>query len=338
MNRSLLTLLAAFVVLVAIYLMVKSSRDVTYHPQKFAPIDTTRVDAIRIQTPTDKVLMKKKNGDWQIEEPINFPADSRLVRDLLAKMSALEMETDEPLSQDPARDTLYQVGETGTHVAMAAGTDTVANFIVGKMAPDSRHTFVRRAGNNNIYSVSGLYVSQLNRKVRDWRDKTVLDIPGDSIHRMDLQWPDLTFSLVKVDTLWRMEGASVTPFDQSSVAYLASAFYRFRTLEFLDGDSARMVDFSRPDFTITVTTASGKRSFSLVQVPGDETRFYLKRDDLNTTLFIIYKGTAGVFMKKPEDFKPKPPGAAQTAANPAGQPQQPTREEMQEMVKRMKKQ
>jgi hypothetical protein len=338
MNRSLLTLLAAFIILVAIYMVVKSSRDVTFHPQKFAPVDTARVDAIRIQTPTDKVLLKKKNGEWQIEQPLTYPADSRLVRDLLSKMSALEMETDEPLSQDPVRDTLYQVGETGTQVAMAVGTDTVANFIVGKMAPDSRHTFVRRAGNNNVYSVSGLYVSQLNRKVRDWRDKTVLDIARDSISRIDLQWPNQTFSLIKVDTLWRMEGASVTPLDQPSVEHLAGAFYHFRTLEFLDGDSVRMVDFSRPDFTITVTTATGKRSFSLLQFPQDENRFYLKRDDLDATLFIIYKGTAGVYMKRPEDFKPKPPGSAPAVATPAGRPQQPTREEMQEMMKKMKKQ
>jgi hypothetical protein len=336
MNRSLLTLLAAFVVLVGIYLVVKSSRDVTYHPQKFVSIDTARVDAIRLQTPTDKVLLKKKAGEWQVEQPITYPADSRLVRDMLSKLAAMEMETDEPLSQDPLRDTVYQVGETGTQVAIAIGTDTVANLIVGKMAPDSRHTFVRRSGNNNIYSVSGLYVSQLNRKVRDWRDKTILDIARDSINRIDLQWPNQTFSLVKVDSLWRMEGATVSPFDQASVEHLASAFYHFRTLEFLDGDSVRMVDFSRPDFTITVSTTTGKRSFSLLQVPHDENRFYLKRDDLDNTLFIIYKGTAGVYMKKPEDFKPKPPGPTQPAAALSRNPQQPSPEEMQEIMKKMK--
>lgn len=343
MNRSLLMLLVAFIVLVAIYMGVKSSRDVTYHPEMFTKIDTLRADLIRIRAKDQTILFKKNAGEWQMEQPLAYPVDTRLVRDFLSKLSAMEKETEEPLSQDPDRDTLFQVNSAGSQVTVAAGTDTMLNVILGKVADDYRHTYSRKVGDKNVYLVKGMFTSQLTRLVRDWRDKTILDVPLDSIDSMDLQWPGQpTLSLVSKDTLWTLEqGGKTQPADKQAADHLGSAFYKFRTMDFVDGDSAKKVDFSKPAFTITIHTAGGSRSFSLLPMPGDEKNQYLlKRDDLNSTLFVIYQGTANVFMKKAEDFKP---GAFQAAMAKAGapgsrSPQQPDPKVLKEMAKKYRMQ
>jgi hypothetical protein len=304
MNRSLLLMLGALIVLVLIYMGIKSSRDATYHPEAFVKVDTLKADAVRIHTKDDDILLQKQAGEWQLTEPVRYPADSRLVLELLSKLTGMELETAEPLSQDPDRDTVFQVGDQGTRLMVMAGTDTMANVIVGKISSDSRHTYARKAGDKNVYLVKGMYTSQLTRRTRDWRDKVILDIAKDSIRQIDLQWPEQIFSLVKEDSIWTLEeGGRSLPADKQKVEHLASSFFKFRTLEFVDGESAQAVDFSKPDFTIHITTDSGKRSFSLLVMPNDENRFYLKRDDLESTLFIIYRGTAEVYMKKADNFK-----------------------------------
>lgn len=306
MKRSQLVALIALVALLIIYFAVKSARNVTVaQPKSFVKLDTTKVDGIGIRGKIDTIRLKKEGGIWRLAEPIDYPAEARFVSDLLSKLANLEIET--LISEDPAKDSLFQVNQSGTEIAVMAAGDTVANFLLGKTSDDGRHTYARKVRENKIYLVSAVFGGQLNRKAKDWRDKVILEMAKENITRLDFQYPKETLSLVKQDTLWALEeGGQTLPADQRAVDRALSAISRFRTFDYVDGDSAKIVDFSHPDFVITVSTEGGATS-RLAFVPQDKeaNRYLVRKDGVENTLFVIYKGSANTLMKKAEDFKEK---------------------------------
>lgn len=305
MNRTLMILLVALAVLVVLYLVINSARDVTYKPGALYDIDTTKVDGIIITNQNDVIKLRRVSGGWRLAEPIDYPAESRFVSDLMGKMGSLEIEA--LTTEDPSKDTLYGVDTSGAVVTLLAGSDTLANFIVGKAAENYRHTYCRRVGEDKIYLVRGTFTGQLNRKAKDWRDKVILEIDKDKITRLDFEYPREKFSLVKADTIWILESQGQSnPVDERTLNQTLGALSRFRTFDYVDGDAARAVDFSVPDLALTVTMEGGE-TYKIALLPQDreKDRYLVRKDGVENTLFVIYKGSANSLMKKFQDYKKK---------------------------------
>jgi hypothetical protein len=302
MNRSLLTLLVAFAVLIVAYLIINSAKDVTYKPRPFVAVDTTKLDAIAIRSKSDTLLLKRIAGGWHLAEPVVYPADYRFVHDLLVKLENVEIEN--LISDEPGKDSIFQVDESGSRVTALAGTDTLADFIVGKMSSDSRHTYTRKMGQREVYLVKGTFSGQLSRKAKDWRDKEILNFPPESVVSLEFQAPKETFRIEKQDSLWYVhQGGKTSPADTKIVDRTLSALSKFRTFDFLDGDSTRMVDFTKPDLVLNIQTDGGSQ-YTLMLTPQDKeaNRYYVKKSGVDNTLFIIYKGSANMLLKKADEF------------------------------------
>ncbi len=304
---SLAGLALILVGLLAVYLFIRSQTNVTVGIEAFVQLDTSRVDGIGINGKNGHIFLKKTANNWQMKQPVQYPAEARFVHDLLKVVSGLENEG--VISENAEKDSVFQVDAAGgTDFSLLSGADTLAHFIVGKLASTGTHTYVKPLGENKVYLIKGVLSSHLNRRSRDWRAKQLLDIPSESMTRIEYQYPKESFALVRTDsTTWNLEkGGKSTPADQKSVGYITSALGKLKTFDFVDGDSAAMVDFSRPDLTVTINTDAGG-AFQLALVPQDSTanRYYVRKEGIASTLFVIHKGTANQFMKKPEDFKEK---------------------------------
>ena len=306
MKRSQVLSLIALAILIVIYLAVRSARNVTVsQPKPMVKVDTTQVNGLTIRNKTDLISLRKEGGAWRLADPINYPADARFVHDLLGKLANLEIET--LISEDPAKDSLFQVDASGTEITIAAGGDTLAKVILGKMSDNGRLTYARRPHENKIYLVRATFGGQINRKTKDWRDKVIMEVDKATISRLDFQYPQETFSLSKEDSLWFLQaGGASLPTDKGSVDRALTSVSRFRTFDFVDGDTVKLVDFSRAEFAMTVTLEGGATT-KLALLPQDTegNRYLVKKEGVDHTLFVIYRGSANALMKKPDDFKEK---------------------------------
>ena len=305
MSRSLLILLGVLVVLLIVYLIVNSARDVTYQPEAFLKIDTTEVSGFSITNEHGTIKLRKSGGIWRLAEPVDYPAEARFVDDLMKKIGAMEIET--MISRDPEKASMFEVDTAGVEVAVLAGADTLGQFIVGKMSDNYSNTYCRKIGEDTIYLIRGTFTGQLKRQAKDWRDKVILEMDKALISRLDFQYPRETFSLAKHDTVWALEfkGKEVPAMDKM-VDRTLSVISRFRAYDFVDGDSAKMVDFSVPELALTISTEAGDQ-YRLAFVPQDveENRYLVRKSGVENTLFVIYKGSANSIMKHAEDFEMK---------------------------------
>jgi len=312
MNRTLVFLLLALVVLVVVYLVINSARDVTYKAEVLFDVDTTKVDGIFIANKEDSIRLRRAGAGWRLAEPVDYPAENRLVGDLLKKVCFMEIET--LIARDTSKDSLYGLDTTAANVALLHGADTLANLFLGKTSDNYRHTYCRRVGEDEVYLVRGTFTGQLQRKAKDWRDKVIMEIDKELINRVDYQYPHEKFSLVKEDTLWTLQSnGKSSPVDERTLNHTLSAISRFRTFDFVDGDSARAVDFTVPELGLTITTEVGD-TYKLALVPQDKegNRYLVRKDGVENTLFVIYKGAANSLLKKQEDFKEKEEGEKKT--------------------------
>ncbi|MFH1734475.1 MAG: DUF4340 domain-containing protein [bacterium] len=303
MNKSFLTLSGVLVVLLVIWMFVDSARDVTVKPEAFFDVDTSAIDGLIIQNNTSTIELKRSGSAWRLAQPIDYPAESRFVTDLLKKMD--EMTIEHLVTHAADKDTTYGFDTSAVQVTVLSGSEAVADFMVGKTANNNRHTYCRMVEDDAIYRVKGAFSSQLRRSQKDWRDKIILEIDREAIVRLDYVYPEESFSLVKADTAWFMErGRTSEPTNERNVNQAGSLLSKFRSFDFLDGDSARAVNFSDPELVITITTNT-EDTYKMTLVPQDEegNRYLVKKDGIENTVFVIYKGTANSMMKKSVDFK-----------------------------------
>jgi hypothetical protein len=303
-NKSILALLGVLVVLIVAYLLINSARNVTTRPRPFCEVDTSKVDEIQIISPEGEVVLKRSGSSWRLSSPLDYPAEGNYVTNVLSKIKDMTIEN--LVTTDTSEDTLYGFDSTAIEVSLFGGGNKLAHIIVGKAADNYRHTYCRRQGEDAIYRIKGAYISQFKRKTKDWRDKSILELDRDSINRIDYQYPKESFSLVKADTVWTIESDRTTePAEDRFVNQTISLVSRFRTFDFVDGDSVNVYDFSRPELTVTIYTDDGSTyKMSLIPKDNEENRYVIKKDGVDNTLFVVYKGTANALMKRKDDFKP----------------------------------
>ncbi len=304
MNRSLIVSLVVLVALLGVYMIINSARDVTSQAEAFFDADTSKIDAIRIVNKIDDIQLRKSGSLWRLAEPIDYPADMRFTDDMLKKVGSMVIEN--LVTTDTEKDSIYGLDTAAVEITLSAGGKDVAHFMVGKSADNMRHTYCRKVGSNEIYRVKGTFTGQLKRKQKDWRDKDIIQIDQDVINRVDFKYPDETFALVKGDTAWTVEiGSENRPVEERFLNQTLSVVSRLRTFDYVDGDSARAIDFSYPVLDLKVTTDVGDTyEFVLIPYDAETSKYYLKKQGMDNTIFVIYAGAANAFMKRPDDYKP----------------------------------
>ncbi len=93
---------------------------------------------------------------------------------------------------------------------MYAGGDLVAAFRVGKPSASYTETYVRREGSNDVYLADGMFSYTFVQQPKDWRDKSIYRNEPDLVKSVTYRYGDTTFTLAMNDSLWRLNGDSVS--------------------------------------------------------------------------------------------------------------------------------
>jgi hypothetical protein len=273
-------------------------------------VDTNKVDMIHIVSPQNgEITLQKRNGVWNITSPIDFPVDDYAIHDLLKKLT--EMNIESVVSDRMEQQTTYEVTDSlATKVEVKASGKTLASFLMGKSAGTYRHTYFRRPNSKEILMVTGSYKYNINKPLKDWRNKIIFEVEKEKIEGMLLNHPKQPIELTLKDSIWTVKsGKEEFTAGKSSVDMLVNYISKLRAADFYDvksDTSGKIVDFTQPAYSMEATFDGGKKeTFMLIPEDKDERRFFLKKAS-SDIIYIVYKGTANVMMKKIEDFKEKP--------------------------------
>jgi len=268
-------------------------------------VDADRVTSLQIDKPDgESVELVRAAGSWKLAQPLQYPANDQVVTASLRVLEALELA--DVISTNPANQGKYQVDSTGTRIVAKAGDEVLLSAIVGANSPDYSHTYVRRTDAPEVYRAVGVLSYNFNKRVDDWRDKTILQLDQETIAGVVLEYPKDKSSVVlaRADSSWTVQSAGGTAqsADSLSVANLLRTVAGLNTVNFATEDERATLDFEKPDFRLTVETDAGTRVVTFVE--GESSKFYAMLADADV-VFQLFKSSLTNVMKTAEDLRPK---------------------------------
>ena len=294
-------LFGVFVVLaVAVYFLLRSpgEREASYSVSDVhLALDSAQVQSVTIKWGANTFSLQDIGGRWQVVKnaPVEwrYPADEFSVKQLLGSLHRLKVVS--LISSNPEKQNLFQVDSTGTILSLTERGGTTTEFIVGKSGPAFSETYVRPAASNNVYLAEGLSPWEVNKEVRDWRDKTILNVPQDSIRSITYRYPKDEFTIVR-DSLWRIKKDTVS---SNTMKGLLTALSSLRAEDFVDSTlhlskSQLKLDLLLPD-PVTLTFSP---------MPPDSAKYWVV-SSATAQIFVMNKWSVQTVLKQRKDFLPQ---------------------------------
>ena len=131
-----------------------------------------------------KIVLKKTGNDWRLTEPLDAPADATTVKNLISAIADCEVKRD---LKDASSDlSLYGLDKPFVTVTVKVGDKDLPAFMVGKNTPVGFSTYVQRADDKKIQLTGSAFRSGVDKKVKDLRDKAIIDFTDGDIQRLEI--------------------------------------------------------------------------------------------------------------------------------------------------------
>jgi hypothetical protein len=192
MPRRLLYLLGLLIALWGIwYFYSASERRSLAVPQQrdFFWTDSLKVDSIAVRYATWTHLARH-DGRWVVFTPSGpQPADEPRLSELMRTDN--EMVLENLISTRPDKFDKFDVDTShGVVMKLFAQGKPEAEFVMGKIAADYLHTYVRRLASDSVFMARGNFQRIYNRAPTEWRSTVVFDADSTTIDTVRWIEPD----------------------------------------------------------------------------------------------------------------------------------------------------
>ena len=309
-------LLVATVVLAALAgtLFWSNHRKATSDSVTAAPSTSNSKVVSMTQDDISKLEVKKKDGDdvvlnragqssWKITSPKNLVADQESVSTILYNLSPLDGAT---LIDDKAAD-LKQFGLTDPDAKVSATTKDgkTQTLLVGDDTPTGDAAYVMLSGESKVYSVPKNTKSNLDKGLKDLRDKRLMPVDFDKLTSMEITGSKLHLTFASADGKWTVRSPANLRGDTSKmetiIEKLRTATMDPSAPEAETKKAASLFASGAPIATLKATDSSGSQELQ-VRKSGDG--YYAK----TTAMDGVYKvpnELGDAVNKDAEDFREK---------------------------------
>jgi hypothetical protein len=292
MKKNIYVLLGVFVVLVAVAFLLMNrpgEKDIAAgNSQLLVAIDSLAVDKIEIKSPANNVTLEKRGTEWFLSEPVDYRANQSSVTSLIHLSKNLSVK--EIISSKPEKRSIFQVDSTGTLVKIFQNGQEHSAFIVGKPGQSYSETYLRKDESDDVVLVDGSLGMSFNKAVKDWRDKTVLNLPKETVKGILYQYSGEAFSLSFHDSVWMIGNDKVKVNDVTS---LLTSLSNLQADDFVDS-------VLTPSPKITATISVGDVQIRLSEVKSKDN--YLVQTSNSPQWFELQSWRAKQILKHKKDL------------------------------------
>ena len=304
-RSSTIALAAIFVILLVVsYFFLKSpgERETSYTmtDNKLA-VDSSQVQSIIIRKNGSITRVDETGGEWTVSKSDSgkgesfgkhFATDKEAVARTLGGLQKMKLSS--IVSSNPNKQSIYQVDSTGTQVTVVSRNGKTVEFVLGQTAANYAEVYIRPVSSNNVYLAEGLMGWDVNRELRDWRDKKIFAIVKDSVHELTYSYPKERFTIRK-DSVWLLEKDTAST-DQVTAAL--HSLEQLRAQDFIDTS----MDLTQTQLQLQLVE-SAPLTLSFMPLPPDSSR-YVAKTSASPQLYIVGKWNITPFMKQKKDFLP----------------------------------
>jgi hypothetical protein len=195
--------------------------------------------------------VERRQGAWQVVEPLAFPGDAVNLDGIAAGLADLASDKEIETPQAPE---IYGIDATSRVVRFGSGGKEYT-LRVGKKAPIGSSTYVATGTDEKrVFTIPTFKATNLERSLDDLRDRRVLNFDRASIAGIDVGWPGGQVRLQRGDGGWQLVEPMAGPADETTVDTLLSNLSYLRAESFEDAPRPdAQTGLDRPAFEVTLT-------------------------------------------------------------------------------------
>jgi hypothetical protein len=221
-------------------------------------VDTAAVDSVLLVSTSDSVKLVRNRADWTVN---GFKAAPEEVSGLLRELA--DTARGELIAENPASHARLGVDSTGgRRVRVKNDGKVVLDLLVGSSESGFGTGYLRRSGEAAVYRIRSRLPELAGRKTDEWRDKTIVTLPADSIGSIAIRRGSQEYGLRRDGKRWRLGSGGTA--DSARVANLLGDLSRIRAAGFATPTQAASLRFTRPDRRLTIKSISGQSLASLL--------------------------------------------------------------------------
>jgi hypothetical protein len=249
------TLIILLVVLGLIYLISKlTEREERTFKSEMVSIDTAVVTKMIIHPKLGdqgkEVSFTKTGAEWKLEsDGKSYKPDPNSVKNILSEL--VRMKSERVAATEEAKWKEFEVTDsTATRIMLYNDSKLLADLYVGKFnyvqppqgqgqqnpyqqqSKGKMSTYVRPAGDKEVYVVDGFIKMSIQANVNAYRDKTLFACNKDDLTKIAFNYPNNeSFVLSKEGTKWFLNGQ---PTDSTKTAKYLNKLARITSSNFID--------------------------------------------------------------------------------------------------------
>lgn len=288
--RILATVFAALLALVVLFEFMdsrKGNRTFKTNLVEVAVEEITSVEIYPKVTNGNLVRLFKENDLWKVEsEGKKYNADQSTPGRLISELNSLK--TKNVAATKKENWAKFEVTDSlGTRVKLIAGNQLLTELIIGKFSfsePRNTTSYVRLAGEKEVYGVEGLLSMSFNRNLNAFRDRTIINSTKTDWTKITFTYPaDSSFVLEKKGDKW-MIGQMET--DSAAVEQYFNSISNLT-----DGNFAEQKPSIAPTHQLTIVGNNGMQSIIIAGYFVNPEEFVLESNQ-NPDTWINSKNTA----------------------------------------------
>lgn len=172
--------------------------------RRIFPFESGEVTALSLRWPGTEIALGKRDGDWRMLAPVQEPADSTTVRDLLTDLAYLSargfVDEESPVA-------LEAMDEVALEIELTIADETRRVTIGGRLGDDR----VVRGPAGRLFTIAAERLDDFERTISAYRSRTLSEFEVSAARRLSLEFqePDRETRVVEA----RLEGAGWTGTD-----------------------------------------------------------------------------------------------------------------------------
>jgi hypothetical protein len=227
-------------------------------------------------------------GVWQVTKPVTAPANQQSVKDLIANLKDLKVDSQVnlTLSDDVKKEKDLDAAHA-VHVTAWKGGDKKVDELFGKSGAAGQLVLVTDKP-TSVWAAKGFSSYLYKKEPKDFRDKELLKFDDGNVAHVTVENTHGTFSFTKADK-WAgtLDKKPIPRFDEDKVKDMLRAYKALNAEDFGDGKSLAETGLDKPDARVTIELKDGAGKYELaVGNVSTGTNHWAKRADSDTIVQI----------------------------------------------------
>ena len=254
--------------------------DATSKQEKvFTALESDKIEELKVRAEKgDQTTVVKKNGGWQITQPITVKADDSEVSSIASGLSQASMTR--VVDENPTDLKEYGLATPRLEIDFkASGDKDYRKLLVGDKSPTGSDMFAKRNDEKRVFLIPAFQDSSFNKDTFSLRDKQLLKFERDKVDRVEIAAAGKNLAIGKEGSDWKLTSPLQTRADFGAVEGLMG---RLQTAQMksIAADEAAPADLKKyglekPEVTVNVNAGSARATL-LVGGKADDGNFYVR--------------------------------------------------------------